>query len=150
MQREMMFYGAWPNHSVCRWWQSYIYYYSWSGIIYLNTLRRQYCTKIILLSSVFLPFLFPACTEACLLAFSDLHDPNIPSCLRYAVQVVTLLLSFARTNVVGYKLHTSLSLWASLSEIIKVKTVMSDSLIVDFISSTRGSRCLVINDYKFN
>ena len=43
-----------------------------------------------------------------------------------------------------------LSIWASLSEIIKVKTVVSDNLIVDFISSTRGSRCLVINDYKFN
>ena len=35
-------------------------------------------------------------------------------------------------------------------EIIKVKTVMDDNLIVDFISSTRGGRCLVINDYKFN
>ena len=25
-----------------------------------------------------------------------------------------------------------------------------DNLIVDFISSTRGIRCLVITDYKFN
>ena len=42
------------------------------------------------------------------------------------------------------------SVWVNLSEISKVKAVMSKNFIADFISSNRGSRCLAVNDCKFN